>query len=201
MAGSDGDTEVWLQRLAAGHPDAVERFWNEYAAPLERLASGRLSPALKRRVGSDDILQSVCRTFFRRSKMGDYEITESEQLWRLLCAITINKVQQHARFHHRHRRNVQREQHAVEEGEMPLIEAVQDQQASQEEAIAFIEQMQYFLNAVDDEERQLIEYRLDGLSNQQIAEKAKISERTVRRIVASVRSRWERMLNQLDRPG
>lgn len=200
MNDSEDDTTLWLKQLAAGDPDAADRFWRQYAIPLERLASGRLSPALQRRVGAEDILQSVCRTFFRRSRSGEYELTEPEQLWRLLCAITVNKVHQCARFHFRQRRGIQFERNDLSQSNDSVdspVERAESPEGSVEEAVAFVDQMEVFLSSLGEEERQLIQYRLDGLSHREIADKMNCTERTVRRIVAFVRNRWEKSLDQV----
>lgn len=47
--------------------------------------------------------------FFRRLRDGQFAMNESGAVWHLLAAITYRKVQQAARFHHRHRRDVRRE--------------------------------------------------------------------------------------------
>jgi RNA polymerase sigma factor (sigma-70 family) len=51
--------------------------------------------------------------------------------------------------------------------------------------------MQHFFDALDDEERRLVQSKLDGATHDQIAQELDCSERTVRRLLERVRQRWE----------
>src|SRR4029450_11721998 len=103
-------TSEWLQALVAGDERTVADFWEQFGERLSRLAQRHLSPRLNRRVGADDVVQSVCRTFFRRARQGEFELADAEALWRLLCVITLTKCRLVARFHRRGRRGLDREQ-------------------------------------------------------------------------------------------
>lgn|GEM_PF-3768995 len=54
---------------------------------------------LRRRVGSDDIVQSVFKTFFRRMAHGQFDVPDADALWRLMCSITLTKARRAARDH------------------------------------------------------------------------------------------------------
>ena len=81
-----------VRGLREGDPQIVEEFCEQYGALLQQLADKHLSEDLRRRVGPEDVVQSVCRTFLRRARAGEFELADSEGLWRLLCAITLTKV-------------------------------------------------------------------------------------------------------------
>ena len=49
------------------------------------------------------------KPLLRRAGGGEFRFAGSEDLWRLLCAITLNKVRRQARFHLRQKRGLQRE--------------------------------------------------------------------------------------------
>jgi RNA polymerase sigma-70 factor (ECF subfamily) len=156
-----------------------------------------MAPALQRRTGPEDVVQSVCRTFLRRAKLGEFQFSQSDDLWRLLCAITLTKVRQHARFHLRKRRGINREVNLRQDGASDTVDLGDLAPArgpTPAEAVVFTDQMQRLLADLDDEERQLIQCKLDGLDGKAIAERLRLSPRTVRRLIAKVRSRWEREL-------
>ena len=83
---------VLVERLRAGDARAAEALFARYARQLTRLAEQHLSRKLAGRVDGEDVVQSVFRTFFRRSAAGEFRLDASDQLWRLLLTITLRKV-------------------------------------------------------------------------------------------------------------
>ena len=67
-------------------------FWERFGAALERLADRHLAGGMRRRLGPEDVVQSACRSFFRRARLGQFQMEDSGALWRILCAITLTKV-------------------------------------------------------------------------------------------------------------
>ena len=82
----------WMRRWSAGDPQAAELLFARYAARLTQVAEQNLSRKVAAREGGEDVVQSVFRTFFRRSAEGQFQIDTSAQLWRLLVKITVQKV-------------------------------------------------------------------------------------------------------------
>jgi RNA polymerase sigma factor (sigma-70 family) len=196
MAAADDQSTTWLRQLVAGNDEVVAEFWQHYGDGLQRLAASRMAPALRQRVGAEDIVQSVCRTFFRRSREGEFEFGAMDDLWRLLCAITLTKVRQHARFHYQEKRQLSRER--------PLDDARPGSDArpvdvaaagpTPAEVVEFTDQLQHLLAGLSDEERQMVQLRIEGRQQAEIAEELGCSERTVRRLFSGVKTRWEQML-------
>jgi RNA polymerase sigma factor (sigma-70 family) len=196
MAAADDRSTTWLRQLVAGNDEVVAEFWQHYGDGLQRLAASRMAPALRQRVGAEDIVQSVCRTFFRRSREGEFEFGATDDLWRLLCAITLTKVRQHARFHYQEKRQLSRER--------PLDDARPGSAARRVEPVAagptpaevveFTDQLQHLLSGLSDEERQMVQLRIEGRQQAEIAGELGCSERTVRRLFSGVKTRWEQML-------
>src|SRR5690348_13861516 len=109
MPSGDDRWERLIQGLRSGDRPVVEEFWEQYGTQLEGLAERYLSERLRRRVGAEDVVQSAYRTFLRRAQAGEFQLADSDGLWRLLCAITIAKVREIARFHRRQRRSIDQE--------------------------------------------------------------------------------------------
>jgi len=196
MPNDENDSVIWIRELVAGNELVMYEFWCEYAPGLERLAQSRMAPALQRRVGAEDVVQSVCRTFFRRAQQGEFKLEASESLWRLLCAITLTKVRQHARFHFREKRGVNREVAlgSSTDTNPGRVEPAAPEGVSHEEALAFADQMYFLLGKLNDEERQIVEGKLEGLTHDEVATRLGCSERTVRRLLERVQDRWSREL-------
>jgi len=196
MSRQDQESVSWIRELVAGDDLAVGEFWEMYGQSLQRLAASRMTPALQRRVGPDDIVQSVCRTFFRRSQDGQFELNQTADLWRLLCAITVTKVKHHARFHYQEKRRIDRERDisaGQTDGGRPRDYPAAD--PTPEEVVEFADEMERLFDALDDEERQFVQLQIDGLTQTEIAAQLGCSERTVRRLLSRVRQRWESLLD------
>jgi RNA polymerase sigma factor (sigma-70 family) len=65
----------------------------------------------------------------------------------------------------------------------------------QQEAVAFAEQLENIMTGLDEEERQIVQLRLDGHDSQEIARRLQCSTRTVRRITSRIRERLTRELS------
>lgn len=197
MSSSNDASTAWIRELVTGNELVVGQFWQQYGDNLQRLAASRMTPALQRRVGADDIVQSVCRTFFRRSAEGQFELHGTASLWRLLCAITLAKVRHHARFHYQEKRGIDRERDmsAGTSNDRPDFDPASGGPTPAEIA-EFADEMQRMFDALDDEERQFVQLRIEGRTQVEIADQLGCSERTVRRLLGRVKDRWEGILDE-----
>ncbi len=172
--------------LRGGDEHVVAEFCRDYGGRLQRLADRYIQPGLRRRMGPESVVQSACCSFLRRAREGQYQLADCEDLWRLLCAITVRKVREHARFHLRQKRGVDREiagldTSALGEAPGPLPD----------EAVAIAEEFERLLASLDEEDRRIVELKLQELSNLEVADALGCSERTVRRLLNRLRSRLE----------
>jgi RNA polymerase sigma factor (sigma-70 family) len=194
--GDDDRWQSWIGRLSDGDERVIGEFWREYSGRLQGLAAQHLKVGLRPRVDPEDVVQSACRTFLRRLQAGDFELEGAENLWRLLCVITLAKVRAQARFHQRGKRSIENEQRLdghPEESRAPGYQAVAPGPAP-DEAAAFADQLDKLLAQLDDEERQVVQLKLEDRTNDEIAHAMQCSERTVRRILNRVRSRLRSIL-------
>ncbi len=140
------------------------------------------------------MVQSACRTFLRRAQAGEYQLAESESLWRLLCAITLTKVHEQIRFHRRRKRALDREvplTSALPEGHTGRFDPV-DPQPTPAEAAEFKEQFERLMTSFEEEERHLVDLKLQQCTNLEVAARLGCSERTARRLLKRVQARLER---------
>ena len=191
---NDLDWKEWMTRLVDGDSRAEHDFWNQYGERLQRLAAQHLSDGLRRRVGAEDVVQSACRTFLRRAQGGQFELSDSDSLWRLLCAITLTKVRQQARFHGRQKRAVGQEQYLNAEGSRAAGGPVISPEPTPDEAAEFADQLEQLLSLLDEEEREVVVLKLEQNTNEEVARHLQCSERTVRRIVKRLQARLKERL-------
>ncbi len=175
-----------IEGLRSGEPVAVRAFCDRYGDGLQRLADRNMASGLLQRVGSDDVLQSVYRTFFRRMADGQFALDDAGALWRLLCAITLTKVREQARFHTRQRRSFQAD--VPVDPQTPLTA---ERVTPPDEAAAFVELFEQVLASLSEDERAIVDLKLQDRSNAEIAGALGCSERTVRRMLAGVRVAFE----------
>jgi RNA polymerase sigma-70 factor, ECF subfamily len=182
----DADFQRLIDGLRAGDESTLREVYARYGAMLRDIADSRLAPGLKRRFDADDVVQSTFRTFFRRARGGQFQFADNQRLWNLLLAIALTKLREKARYHGRQTRAVERErtQAPTKPGdstppEDSFIAPAPPPDASVELADAY----ESFLLGLDDQERKLVDLKLQDRTNDEAAEVLGISERSVRRIL------------------
>ena len=176
---TDAD-EAWRALLAGvrvGDDRACQDFWDQYGPLIEKVAERHLAAGVRRRVGPESVMLSACRTFFRRAQGGEFDLPDAESLWRLLCAITVNKVRLKTRFHLRKKRGLQSEEHPDQPPDVPA------NSPAPEEELEFNDELEKLIAEFNEEERRVLDLKLQQFTNDEIAEKLGCSERTVRRMM------------------
>jgi RNA polymerase sigma factor (sigma-70 family) len=177
-----------IQQLRDGDPRGADALFARYAQRLTRIAETHLSGNLAGRLDGSDIVQSVFRTFFRRSAEGHFQIDSTAQLWRLLVKITVLKVRAKGRYHTAGVRNVGAE--ASAEPEDWLVEATR-REPGPLEAVMFIDQLDALLRGLPDLHCQVLDLRLQGFGPTEIAPRLGVSRQTVYRALALLQERLE----------
>jgi RNA polymerase sigma factor (sigma-70 family) len=198
MSPSDDRLERLFRGLREGDAQAAADFCAEYGPLLQRLADQHLPAQLRRRVDPEDVVQSACMTFLRRVRVGRFQLADSESLWRLLCAITLAKVRQQARFHLRQKRGLDQEWGQTAEAGDESVSSL-DLVAPgprPDEAVAFADQLEQVLLSLDEEERQIVQLKLQEHTNKEVAQRLTCSERTVRRLLKRVQARLVRAFEE-----
>ena len=194
MSSNEQDDWDWLiAGLQAGDEQAVQAFVGQFGKPLENIASGRISPQMAKRFGPQSVALSVCRTFVRRSADGLFELEDGESVWRLLCAITLTKVREKVRFHRRDKRNIDREVQPQANEDSPTSDPFSSESAglNPAEEVEFADALEHLVSSLDEKQRRLLDLKTQGLDNDEIATEFGCSERSIRRMLATLRERFE----------
>ncbi len=175
-----------LDRWQAGDEDAAAALYRRYAARLCALAREQLGADLRRRLDSEDIVQSVFRSFFRRSRDGELVVTRSEALWGLLVKIARNKIRGKAAYHRAQQRDVAREV-PLDDAELSvdLIAAG----PTPLEAATLAEEVTTLFHGLKPIEAEMLTQCLEGRSTPEIAARVGYSRQTVWRFLDRLRSR------------
>jgi RNA polymerase sigma-70 factor, ECF subfamily len=170
----------------AGDEAAARKLFDTYAERLVNVARRRLSQRLAARVDPEDIVQSVFRTFFLRARKGQFSIHDQDDLCKLLMRITVHKTLRQVAFHKAGKRNLELEMNQGPEPQERLQELL-GREPTSEEAVAFIDQLEHFLSRFPVKDRQILEMRLQGYSNEEIAAKLGTYDRKIRRVIERIR--------------
>ncbi len=183
--------QVLANYCRAGNEEAARQLFDKYMERLVALARRRISQRLASRVDPEDIVQSVFRTFFGRLRAGQFEIEDQDDLCKLLMRITVHKTLRQVAFHKAAKRNPALEKGQQDTADDRILEVL-DSEPTPEATVAFVDQLEHFLARLRPEERQVLEMRMQGHSNEEIASKLKIKhDRTIRRIVERIRGMAE----------
>jgi RNA polymerase sigma factor (sigma-70 family) len=183
MSGSEPARDL-LQRWRSGDPSAAEALYLRYAERLWTLAEREIGDRLRRRVGADDVLQSVFGTFFRRTAEGQFSIQDSGSLWRLLAQITLNKVRRQAEFHGAGRRSIRAEVH-LDDGQLsPELFA---RAPTREDVNALLGELETLVAELDPSDTDVVRLAAEGYTVGEIGTKVGCSRWTVRRVLNRVR--------------
>lgn len=185
MPESSDDLQL-VDRWRAGDEKAARKLFDTYVDRLVALARRRISQRLASRVDPEDVVQSVFRTFFGRVKAGKFRLEEQDDLCKLLVRITVHKTLQQIAYHQAAKRDPHLETGQTAESKDHLVDLL-DREPTPDEAATFLEQLDQFLNRLRPEERQIIDMRMQGYNNSEIAEKLGIYDRKIRRVIERVR--------------
>jgi RNA polymerase sigma-70 factor (ECF subfamily) len=181
-----------LRRVRGGQPDAATELYLRYAERLTALAAGQCAPDLAPRVGPEDIVQSVFRTFFRRVAAGQYDVPEGEDLWRLFLVIALHKIRSIASFHRAAKRDVR-----ATTGGLPDAWVGHELSAPDETARTILALViDDLLDGLPASMRPIVELRIEGHEVTEIARVTQRSRRSVERALQEFRARLGELLRE-----
>ena len=192
MSDSAGSVSLWIKAARTGDPQAIQRLWSRYYEKLVRLARTRLRGAPRRVQDEEDFAAHALDSFHRGLQCGRYpDVADRDGLWRLMMALTANKVVD----------GVRRERRAKRGGGMVLDEGIFGdgpglaeafaEEPTQEVAVAFADMLDHVLANLGDETlRRVALMRLDSYSNEEIAQEMGCVERTIERKLNVIRRVW-----------
>ena len=168
-----------LQDVRGGSEDAVWELINEFGEAVRRAVRRALNQKLRSKFDSMDFVQLVWGSLFRaRDKLERFE--RPEELARYLVVMARNKVgMEHRRQLGGVKRNVSREESLDQMLDHPGHEPVSPEPTPVDTAIAR-ERWNRLLQDQPRHRRLIIQLRLQGYSNQDIANALHLDESTVR---------------------
>jgi len=194
----DDEVTLWLERLATGDEVAARQIWNRYIQQMLWFARKRLAAADRRVTDEEDLAVSAFQSLCQRVERGQFpDLKDRESLWKLLTTIIARKATAEMRRKFSQKRGAgkvcgESVFFRVDASRTAIgLDNVAGVEPTPEFAAEMIEQCSRLLSCVSDDCRQIALYKLDGFSNEQIAEKLNVAPRTIERKLASIRSQWQ----------
>ncbi len=191
MLGMDHDRDDFrrlMQRLQDGSEEAARELVERFGDALRRAIRRALKPRLRSMFDSADFAQRVWLSFFRHRELAR-GLNDPEELVALLMTMANTKVAAEVRDRLvRRKHNLNRERSL--EQSMEDAREIPDGRAPAVESLVEQEQLERFLAGQPEQHRRMVQLRLQGLGNREIAERVGLAQSTVWRF-------WKKLVNKL----
>lgn len=188
-----GSVTRWIELLTSGDPAAVEFLWRRYFQRMVRLANSRVRRLSGAAADGEDVALSAFHGFCAAARRGDFpELDDRESLWRVLVTCTLNRSRNLAA-----RASAQKRSQPLQQ--ISLSEAQHEQTRGKDvvaELVDASDQLLFLLQLLDREDatgelRQIALWKLEGMSNEQIARQLKRRTSLVGQKLRLIRLLWE----------
>ncbi len=187
----------WIGDLKAGDEAAAERLWQRYFQRLVGLARAKLGTSNRRAADEEDVAISAFDSFCRGAAAGKFPLlTDRDSLWPLLVVLTVRKACDQVNHERRQKRGGGRVQAEADlqrlaDEQVFRLDRLLGEEPTPEFAAMMTEQCQRLLDALDDDQRQIALGKLQGDSNQELAQHLNCGIRTIERRLGLIRRIWE----------
>ena len=183
-----------VQALKGGDPGAAQMIWEAYFRRLVGLARARLRDAPRRAADEEDVALSAFDSFCRGVDVGRFpRLDDRDDLWQVLVLITVRKaidLRQHEGRQVRGGGNVRSLSDLADVG----FDAARDGEAGPEMAAQVADLYRSLMGRLDDPTlRSVVDWKLEGFTNAEIAAKIGCVVSTVERKLQRVRRLLERV--------
>ena len=175
-----------VSRLQAGTDSAAAEVDKRYRERLCRLVEREMDRRYRRKEGTEDVVQSALRTFYRRNAAGEFRIDFSSDLWHLLVKLTRRKILKRVEKLRAAKRDAKREV-------CPEGDDLPGREPTPEEAAIAAELIEWTLAGLDETSASVFLLLLSTHTEQQIATKMGCTRAQVRTRLNHIRDRVERL--------
>jgi len=185
----------WIDLIKHGDSAAANRIWQHYFDRLVRAVRRRLIGQNRAVSDEEDIVLSVFDSFYAAAEKGRFpDLSDRDDLWKLLLRMSARKVIDKRRHDHRQRRGGDVAMHSLGGDDETIIEAIGDE-PSPEMVLMMQESVEEFFSHLGvGQLRELAVVKLEGHSNAELAQRFGCSERTIERRLHLVREKCQQEL-------
>ena len=184
--------DTLLEKLTSGDPHAAERVFLTYEPYLRMVVRRHLSPGLRAKFDSGDIVQSVWADVLKGFREAGWQFADAAHLRAFLTRLTRHRFIDRLR---QHRRAVESELSLTEDDWEQALPAAEPQPADVVQADELWQQM---LALCPPEHRELLRLKREGAMNSELAARTGLHEGSVRRILSTLSRRLARRQGQAD---
>jgi DNA-directed RNA polymerase specialized sigma24 family protein len=195
---STGSVTGLLNQLQQGDRDIVQHLWELYFGHLVRLARKKLRNVPRAARDEEDVALSAFDSFCRAAELGRFpQLADRDDLWQVLVLITARKACDLREYEGRDKRDWRRVQQEAEGGgelswRGSVLSGVLSREPDPAWAAEVAEESRGLLEKLRDEElRQIAMRKLEGYSNEEIADRVGCALSTVERRLKLIRTRWK----------
>ncbi|MEM7312678.1 MAG: ECF-type sigma factor [Planctomycetota bacterium] len=192
----------WIEDLKDQDDQAADRLWQRYFKKLINEARKSLGDAPRRIADEEDVAISVFQALCIGASTGKFvELKDRDDLWKLLVVITRYKSADQVRHQAADKRGGTRVRGdslvaAITGDDSNGFDEIMGGEPTPELLVALQDQKEQLMGGLTDAgQRQVVQLRLQGYSNDEIADSMKVSVRTVERKLNLIRKRWLRLLS------
>jgi DNA-directed RNA polymerase specialized sigma24 family protein len=191
---SDESVTFWIGQLKGGDAQAAQKLWEGYFSRLVGLARSKLRGAQRRVADEEDVALSAFDSFCRGAERNRFpKLSDRDDLWQLLMMITARKAIDLRQHENRKKRGggvaPVGTGPASEGAEEDLLHQVVGREPTPEFAAQVAEECERLLDGLDDPElKQIALAKMEGYTNDEIAERMGCVVRTVERKCRLIRS-------------
>ena len=188
----------WIRDLKTGDEEAARLLWQEYFDKLVAVARKKLGSAPSRIADEEDVVISVFRCLCDGAGRGQYpNVKKRDDLWRLLVAITTNKV-----IDERRRATSQKRGGGQVRGDSVLRELAENGDLQGFDQLIGEDPTPDFLAMLADEYQRLMDLlpkdtlrlvalrKMEGYKNEEIAQELGLARRSIQRKLERIRQLW-----------
>ena len=198
-----GSVSRLITNVKKGRDSAAHLLFNRYFPRLMGLARARMNTAACRVVDEEDAVLTAFQSFLRRTSDGQYpDLQGRDELWRLLATITARKAASLVSREKRHKRGggqvvlssslATEDENGMEQAMSELASPDPDPQF----VVTMNDSLEHLMSLLKDEELRTIAIaKLNGESNQEIANKTHRSLPTIERRLRLIRDVWRDVLD------
>ena len=187
---NENSISLWISALRSGDESAAAALWDRYFQRLMHVARGRMKGMPRSSYDEEDAAISTFRVLCQKLAAGEYpELADRDALWSVMLTVLVRKVLR--RFEYE---SAQKRGQAVSMS--TGIETAQREDLSP----LVSEECEHLLTRLDDDLlEQVVVLKLDGFTNDDVAQQLGKSIRTVQRMLTLIREIWVRDANETDR--
>jgi RNA polymerase sigma factor (sigma-70 family) len=180
----------YIGRVKTGEKgDAATNLYDVYYHRLANVARGKLNRIPNPLKDEEDLAIEAMASVVRRLDAGLLEATQDRlDLWGILLVILHSKFADYVKRETAQKRGGTRMN--VAQGDNGLLEELASREFTHEDEIILNDEIDFLMSKLNDQQTAILQMRIDGETNQQIAESLGLSVRFVERKVALIRDKW-----------